>query len=155
MTATTLKLHYNNTMSDSRDFEQPAATAASTEFPEAEQDNPRKRFSDVAKPRIFLRKSAVRALARIGVEDDVSAVTTAVNAIVEHYAAYRIMEIPTMVDLLAVEQDLSCRLRELTVANLGITKLLTDIGATTEYRGVIHSFRRLVEEAKAKNQKKP
>src|SRR5690348_12402430 len=94
-----------------------------TDAPTVEPEAPQPKFSALSAPRIFIRSGLIKELEKLGLENEVSAVTRAVNAIVEHYIAYRTMEIPTMVDLLAVEQDLSCRLRELTVANLEIAKI--------------------------------
>jgi hypothetical protein len=137
-------------MSDSQEREQtPPSPAEETEFAE---DGPGILAStEQRNPRFYLQKQLVDRLTRLGVPNDNASLGRTVNELADMSVTLGYAYLPDMTDLTNLEAGVHARIEELTEVTMHLQQLLVELGATGEYRTLIHAFKQLAKTKTAPN----
>ena len=95
--------------------------------------------------RLFIKTRMIRKLVAHGIPDDTHSLSLATNQILDYAIEATLARPTTLSDLLAVEEDLTIRVEELTACNLGLAKLLADLAATLDYQQRYNRIREMVQ----------
>jgi len=104
--------------------------------------------------RIFLRKKIIAKLIDSGVPNDTHSLGIAVNDVLEYAVEATFGRPATLSDLLAIQEDLVLRIEELTAVNLGLAKVLDDLGTTIHCRQRYNRIRELANATIRRNEEK-
>lgn len=109
-----------------------------------------KSFQEWKQPRIYVRKDVVDRLVKLGIPNDPRAISNAVNSLADMGISLGLAYLPDATDIVAMEQALTDRTEELTQISLDLSRLLVELGATSEYRTLFFGLKDI---AKSQGQK--
>jgi hypothetical protein len=98
-------------------------------------------------PRFYLQKQLVDRLTRLGVPNDNASLGRTVNELADMSITLGYAYLPDLTDLTTLEAGVHARIEELTEVTMHLQQILVELGATGEYRTLLHAFKKL---AKAK-----
>jgi len=101
--------------------------------------------------RIYLRKDLADRLIKLGVPDDTSSLGNVVNELADMSITLGSAYLPDATDAGSLQAAIHDRLDELTRVTLSLLQLMVELGATGEYRTLLHSFKDLAKENSPKS----
>jgi hypothetical protein len=102
--------------------------------------------TDRRNPRIYLQKGLAGRLIKLGVPNDGASLGKAVNELADMSVSLGYAYLPDATDLATLEAGIHDRLEELTAVTMSLMQLLVELGATGEYRTLLHSFKKLAQD---------
>ena len=100
--------------------------------------------------RFYIRKDVADRLIKLGVPDDSGSLGYAVNELADMSISLGQAYLPDVSDMATLQTGIHDRLDELNGTTLSLFKLLVELGATGEYKTLLHSFKQLAKEGTPK-----
>jgi len=100
--------------------------------------------------RFYIRKDVADRLIKLGVPDDSGSLGYAVNELADMSISLGQAYLPDASDMATLQTGIHDRLDELNGTTLSLLKLLVELGATGEYKTLLHSFKQLAKESAPK-----
>ena len=101
-------------------------------------------------PRVYIRKDVANRLIKLGVPDDSGSLGHVVSQLAEMSISLGQAYLPDVSDMAALQIAIHDRLDELNGTTLSLLKLLAVLGATGEYKTLLHSFQQNAKDSTLK-----
>jgi hypothetical protein len=109
-------------------------------LPEEEEADASTSFADSRNPRIYIPRELAQRVVRLGIPNEAGPVGRVICALADQSISLGQGWLPNLADVVAVQTAIEHRMKELSVIQLGIMKMLAELETATEHNSLLNTF---------------